>query len=83
MYFQLPLAMCFSGELPTFPVFSGLSVSFLVILMTSGEKRDFLLRFFWGNNQIPELAEWSQLDVSSLSNIISSPIFSSERLVQP
>jgi hypothetical protein len=34
-----------------------------------------------GNNQLSELAEWSQLDFFNQSRILSSPIFSSERLL--
>jgi hypothetical protein len=45
------------------------------------KKRPLLQAFGRGNNQLPELAEWSQLDLSSPSRILSSPIFSSERLL--
>jgi hypothetical protein len=61
--------------------FTLLDVPFLVILTTSGTNLALLL-MFWRKNQILELAEQSQLEMSSLSNILSSPIFSSGWLLQ-
>jgi hypothetical protein len=68
-----------AGDVPlpritgSLPVFCMPQISFLVILKASRNKRGLLVRVWGRNNPIPELAEWSQFDVSSLSSILASP----------
>jgi hypothetical protein len=62
--------------------FSFLHIPNFILGDRTASAKSVLLPAFWqGNNQLSEVAEWSQLDLSSRSRILSSPIFSSERLL--
>jgi hypothetical protein len=67
------------------PIISSFSLlqilNFILGDRTASAKRALLPAIWRGNNQLHELAEWSQLDLSSPSKILSSPVFSSEWLI--